>query len=80
MWTRLFAPTAAQPLSFVTATQSAMATADPRPGAVMSWMASIRTTMASDPGRQAFEDEIQSTGFHFLEDYLANILAGPKHE
>ena len=35
--------------------------------------------MANDPGRQILEDQIQS-GFLFLEDYLDNILVGPRHE
>ena len=36
--------------------------------------------MANDPGRQLLEDQIQSTGFLFLDDYLDNIMVGPKHE
>lgn len=47
---------------------------------IVAWMSGIRTTMANDPGRQLLEDQIQSTGFVFLEDYLDNILAGPSHE
>ncbi|OCB88552.1 hypothetical protein A7U60_g4255 [Sanghuangporus baumii] len=34
--------------------------------------------MANDPGRQHLEDQIQSDGLLFLEDYLESILARPK--
>jgi hypothetical protein len=47
---------------------------------LLQWAMSIRVTMASDPGRQIFHDQIQTHGFRFLEDYLENILAGPKQE
>lgn len=47
---------------------------------IMSWVSAIRTTMANDPGRQILEDQIQNNGILFLEDYLDNIMAGPKHE
>ncbi|EJD03980.1 uncharacterized protein FOMMEDRAFT_27803 [Fomitiporia mediterranea MF3/22] len=36
--------------------------------------------MANDPGRQLLEDQIQTSGFLFLEDYLENILARPRHD
>ncbi|OAX39002.1 hypothetical protein K503DRAFT_769917 [Rhizopogon vinicolor AM-OR11-026] len=45
-----------------------------------AWMSSIRTSMAKDPCRQLFEDQVQTHGFIFLEDYLENILDGPKQE
>ncbi|KAI5123631.1 hypothetical protein M0805_003445 [Coniferiporia weirii] len=47
---------------------------------IMTWVSVIRTTMANDPGRQILEDQIQSSGFSFLEDYLDGILAGPRHD
>jgi hypothetical protein len=47
---------------------------------VAAWMSSIRTSMAKDPCRQLFEDQVQTHGFIFLEDYLENILDGPKQE
>ena len=47
---------------------------------VMTWVSTIRTPMANDPGRQFLEDQIQNDGFMFLEDYLDSILAGPRHE
>lgn len=50
-----------------------------RPG-IISWALGIRTTMANDPGRQYLEDQIQCNGFLFLDDYIDNILAGPKQE
>jgi hypothetical protein len=46
----------------------------------LAWATSIRTTMANDPGRKFFQDQIQTHGFIFLDDYLDNILAGPKQE
>ncbi|KAL5518967.1 hypothetical protein ACEPAH_650 [Sanghuangporus vaninii] len=45
---------------------------------MMTWVSSVRTTMANDPGRQLLEDQIQSDGLLFLEDYLESILARPK--
>jgi hypothetical protein len=46
----------------------------------LAWTTSIRGTIASDPGRKLFQDQIQTHGFVFLDDYLDNILAGPKQE
>ncbi|KAG1757561.1 hypothetical protein EDB19DRAFT_1657966 [Suillus lakei] len=53
--------------------------AHPTPG-IVAWTTSIRTSMAKDPCRQLFEDQVQTHGFIFLDDYLENILAGPKQE
>ncbi|KAG2072654.1 hypothetical protein BDR04DRAFT_396410 [Suillus decipiens] len=53
--------------------------AHPAPG-IIAWTTSIRTSMAKDPCRQLFEDQVQTHGFIFLDDYLENILAGPKQE
>ena len=50
-----------------------------RPGVII-WANSIRTTMANDPGRQTLQDQIQTNGFLFLDDYVESILAGPKRE
>jgi hypothetical protein len=50
-----------------------------RPGIVI-WANGIRTTMANDPGRQTLQDQIQANGYSFLDDYLDNILAGPRRE
>ncbi|KAG2350367.1 hypothetical protein BDR05DRAFT_899243 [Suillus weaverae] len=47
---------------------------------IVAWTTSIRTSMAKDPCRQLFEDQVQTHGFIFLDDYLENILAGPKQE
>ena len=57
-----------------------MAEANSARQGVMTWVSAIRTTMANDPGRQILEDQIQNDGFMFLEDYLDNILSGPRHE
>lgn len=45
-----------------------------------AWMSTIRTSMAKDPCRQLFEDQVQTHGFIFLEDYLENILDGLRQE
>lgn len=37
-------------------------------------------TMASDPGRKLFQEQVQMHGFSFLDDYLDNILYGAKQE
>ncbi|KAG1749998.1 uncharacterized protein EDB91DRAFT_1110824 [Suillus paluster] len=47
---------------------------------IVAWTTSIRTSMAKDSCRQLFEDQVQTHGFIFLDDYLENILAGPKQE
>lgn len=47
---------------------------------LLSWTNSVRLTMASDSGRQAFKDQVQTLGFLFLDDYLENILSGAKQE
>lgn len=56
-----------------------MADATAERSGMMAWVSAIRMSMANDPGRQILDDQIQS-GFLFLEDYLDNILAGPRHE
>ncbi|KAJ6610930.1 hypothetical protein B0H10DRAFT_2058676 [Mycena sp. CBHHK59/15] len=50
-----------------------------QPG-LLEWCNSTRFTMANDPGRQLFRDQIQTHGFLFLNDYLHNILAGPQRK
>jgi hypothetical protein len=50
-----------------------------QPG-LLEWCNSTRFTMVNDPGRQLFQDQIQTHGFLFLNDYLDNILAGPRRE
>lgn len=47
---------------------------------LLSWANGICLTMASDPGRQVFKDQVQTHGFVFLEDYLDNIVSGAKAE
>lgn len=47
---------------------------------LLNWANSIRLTMASDPGRQVFKDQVQTHGFLFLDDYLDNIVSGAKQE
>ncbi|KAL0951208.1 hypothetical protein HGRIS_007933 [Hohenbuehelia grisea] len=50
-----------------------------QPG-LLKWANSVRLTMAGDPGRQFFKDHIQQHGFLFLEDYLGDIVAGPRQD
>lgn len=47
---------------------------------LLNWANSVRLTMASDPGRHAFKDQVQTLGFLFLDDYLDNILSGARQE
>ena len=47
---------------------------------ILRWTSSIRNSMINDPGRQFFEDQVQSQGFLFLEEYLDNIWAAAKQE
>ncbi|KAI0275078.1 hypothetical protein BC834DRAFT_850899 [Gloeopeniophorella convolvens] len=51
----------------------------PTPG-ITRWTSSIRSAMMNDPGRQFFEDQVQSQGFLFLEEYLDNIWAAAKQD
>ncbi|KAG6381160.1 hypothetical protein JVT61DRAFT_5561 [Boletus reticuloceps] len=55
-----------------------MANTDAKESGIHAWMASVRTSMATDPCRQLFEDQVQTHAFIFLDDYLEHILAGPK--
>ncbi|KAG5647977.1 hypothetical protein DXG03_007011 [Asterophora parasitica] len=47
---------------------------------LLEWSNSIRITLASDPGRQLFQDQLNTHGFIFLDDYLDNILSGPSQD
>ena len=47
---------------------------------IAAWALEIRMSMINDRGRQTLEDEIQVNGFDFLQNYLTDILAGPKRE
>ncbi|KAJ7783775.1 hypothetical protein DFH07DRAFT_873986 [Mycena maculata] len=49
-----------------------------QPG-LLEWCNNTRFTMANDPGRQLFQDQI-THGFVFLTDYLDNILAGQSRD
>jgi hypothetical protein len=53
--------------------------ASPTPG-ILRWTSSIKNSMINDPGRQFFEDQVQSQGFLFLEEYLDNIWTSAKQE
>ncbi|KAH9933007.1 uncharacterized protein B0H18DRAFT_674295 [Fomitopsis serialis] len=46
---------------------------------VLRWADSIRLAIAKDPGRQLLHDQIQNT-FDFLDDYMENVLKGPRTE
>jgi hypothetical protein len=50
------------------------------PQGLLHWANSIRLTMASDPGRLVFKEQVQTHGFMFLDDYLENIVSGAKAE
>lgn len=56
-----------------------MQTPGTQPG-LLPWSNSIRLSMANDPGRQLFHDQVNTHGFLFLQQYLDNILSGAKQE
>ena len=47
---------------------------------LLEWANSVRLTMANDPGRKSFQDQVQTYGFLFLDDYLDNILSDAKQQ
>jgi Fe-S cluster biosynthesis and repair protein YggX len=47
---------------------------------LLQWSNSIRLNMANDSGREYFQQQVQTQGFLFLDDYLDNILSGTKQE
>ena len=47
---------------------------------LLSWANSVRLSMASDPGRQLFKEQVQIHGFLFLDNYLESIISGQKQE
>lgn len=47
---------------------------------LLQWANSIRMNMARDYRRETFQQEVQTQGFLFLDDYLDNILSGTKQE
>ena len=49
-------------------------------GGLLQWANGIRLTMATDPGRALFKEQVQMHGFSFLDDYLDNILLNVKQE
>lgn len=56
-----------------------MAMAESQSG-ILAWASAIRSTLQNDPSKQLFNDQIQTHGFLFLDEYLDGILAGPKKE
>ncbi|KAF9015151.1 hypothetical protein BDQ17DRAFT_1294706 [Cyathus striatus] len=47
---------------------------------LLQWANSVRLTMATDPGRQLFQEQVHTHGFLFLDDYLGNIISGAKQD
>lgn len=47
---------------------------------IVQWANYIRSSMAFDPGRQYFQDQIQRQGYDFLDNYLDNILGKTREE
>ncbi|KAJ7071041.1 hypothetical protein C8F01DRAFT_410492 [Mycena amicta] len=47
---------------------------------LLEWCNATRFSMANDPGRQLFHDQVNTHGLLFLDDYLDNILAGPRRD
>ncbi|KAG7099202.1 hypothetical protein E1B28_001069 [Marasmius oreades] len=47
---------------------------------LLQWSNSIRFLIANDSGRESFQQQINTHGFLFLDDYLNNILVKPKQD
>lgn len=47
---------------------------------ILVWANTIRRNMINDPGRKYFQEQIQSHGFQFLENYLNEIEQGGGQE
>ena len=47
---------------------------------LLEWANYMRHSMVSDPGRKLFQEQVQTHGFSFLDDYLDNILSEVKQE
>jgi hypothetical protein len=47
---------------------------------LLGWANSVRMTMTNDPGRELFQEQVQTYGFSFLDNYLNDILSGAKQE
>ncbi|KAF9270206.1 hypothetical protein L218DRAFT_888608 [Marasmius fiardii PR-910] len=47
---------------------------------LLQWGNSIRFLMVNDSGRESFQQQINTHGFIFLDDYLNNILARPNQD
>ena len=61
-------------------TETDSATMASQTSGLLRWTTSIRDSMMNDPGRQLFEDQVQSQGFLFLDEYLDNIWTAAKTE
>jgi hypothetical protein len=46
----------------------------------LAWCNSVRLALANDPGRQFLEDQIQTQGFLFIDEYLDKVLVTPPQE
>ncbi|KAF7320348.1 INCENP-ARK-bind domain-containing protein [Mycena kentingensis (nom. inval.)] len=42
---------------------------------LLGWCNSTRFTMANDPGREIFDEQVNNLGIVFLDDYIDNIIA-----
>ncbi|KAF8622468.1 hypothetical protein AX15_006987 [Amanita polypyramis BW_CC] len=47
---------------------------------LLQWANAVRSTMATDPGRALFKEQVQTHGFSFLDGYLDNILSNAKQD
>ncbi|KAF9456187.1 hypothetical protein BDZ94DRAFT_1292946 [Collybia nuda] len=47
---------------------------------LLDWSNAVRLSMANDPGRQFFHDQVKTHGFLFLQDYMDNILCKTKSD
>lgn len=68
------------PLPLIVTFHSSTTTTMASGSGLVEWSNAIRFTMANDPGRQLFHEQVQNHGFLFLDNYLANILSGATQE
>ncbi|KAG8929954.1 hypothetical protein FRC02_004840 [Tulasnella sp. 418] len=47
---------------------------------IVKWASNIHNRLQNDPTRAAFKELVQVQGFLFLEEYLEEVLKGPKDQ
>ena len=47
---------------------------------IFVWAANIQNRLNNDPTRAAFKDYVHVQGIQWLDEYLDNVLTGPKDQ